>query len=55
MKMILLTGGSGFIGRNIKESYLAGKYDITAPRSAELNLIDADSVDKFLRNKSKTH
>ncbi|MDR0646757.1 MAG: NAD-dependent epimerase/dehydratase family protein [Elusimicrobiota bacterium] len=49
---ILLTGGSGFIGRNIKESYLAAGYDIATPRSSELNLIDSDSVDKFFRNKN---
>jgi GDP-L-fucose synthase len=48
---ILLTGGSGFIGRNIKESYLAQKYNIIAPKSSDLNLIDTQSVDDFLRNK----
>ena len=34
---ILLSGGSGFIGRNILESFLAKKYEITAPRHAELD------------------
>lgn len=52
MKKILLTGGNGFIGKNILESYLAEKYEITAPRSYELNLADTDCVDEYFKNKS---
>lgn len=48
-KKILLTGGNGFIGKNIQESFLAEKYDITAPRSFELNLTDTPAVDDFFR------
>jgi GDP-L-fucose synthase len=48
-KTILLTGGSGFIGRNIKESFLAAKYTLLAPSSKELNVNDGDAVDKFFR------
>ena len=44
MKKILITGGSGFIGRNILESYLKDKYELIAPRRAELNCFDDDSV-----------
>jgi GDP-L-fucose synthase len=44
---ILLTGGSGFIGRNLVEE-LSGRYQIVAPSSAELNLLDADCVREFL-------
>ena len=51
MKKILLTGGNGFIGKNISESYLAQIYEITAPGSSELNLTDTDSVDNFFKNK----
>ena len=51
MKKILLTGGNGFIGKNILESYLAEKYEIIAPRSFELNLIDTDNVDNFFKDK----
>jgi GDP-L-fucose synthase len=52
MKTILLTGGSGFIGRNIRESYLASKYIILSPSSKELNLSDEISVDDyFAKNK----
>lgn len=48
-KKILLTGGNGFIGKNILLSYLASKYNIIAPRSFELNLIDSDSVSNFFQ------
>ncbi|MFR9619612.1 MAG: NAD(P)-dependent oxidoreductase [Rikenellaceae bacterium] len=49
---ILLTGGSGFIGRNIMESYLVDKYEIHAPTSKELNVASQESVDDyFSRNK----
>lgn len=49
---ILLTGGSGFIGRNIRESFLAEKYEIISPSSKELNLADEESVDAFFKNNS---
>ncbi|MGB2578775.1 GDP-L-fucose synthase [Elusimicrobium simillimum] len=48
---ILLTGGNGFIGKNILESHLAAKYDITAPRSFELNLADTEAADNFFKDK----
>ena len=48
-KKILLTGGNGFIGKNIRESFLAEKYELFAPRSFELNLADTAQVDEFLR------
>lgn len=51
MKKILLTGGNGFIGKNILESFLVDKYEIIAPRSFELNLIDTENVDNFFRDK----
>jgi len=49
---ILLTGSNGFIGKNIKESYLAHKYEVIAPRSNELNLLDQNSVEDYFRNKA---
>lgn len=49
-KTILLTGGSGFIGRNIRESFLAEKYNLLSPSSKELNLPDEESVDDYFRS-----
>lgn len=51
MKKILLTGSSGFIGKNILESYLAQKYEIVAPKRTELNLTEENSVKEFFKDK----
>lgn len=48
-KTILLTGGSGFIGRNILESFLVNKYHILSPSSQELDLSDEESVDAYFK------
>jgi UDP-glucose 4-epimerase len=50
---VLVTGGGGFIGRNLVAQYagrhdIAGRYDIAAPSRAELNLLDADAVREYL-------
>lgn len=50
MKKILLTGGNGFIGKNIQGD-LRDKYEIVAPRSFELNLADEKCVDDFFQDK----
>ncbi len=50
MKTILLTGGTGFIGRNILP-VLSLKYNLLAPRRNELNLLDKISIDNYF----KTH
>lgn len=44
---LLITGGSGFIGRNLVE-YFASQYEVSAPSSADLNLLDAQAVRKYL-------
>ncbi len=48
-KKILLTGGSGFIGKNIRESDLAQNYDIVAPSHADVDIADTESVDNFFK------
>lgn len=49
MKRVLLTGGSGFIGRNIK-SYLSTKCELYSPGRQELNLLDEKAVRDYLQN-----
>jgi nucleoside-diphosphate-sugar epimerase len=44
---ILITGGSGFIGRNLAEQ-LASTYDVVAPPSAELDLLREQAVREYL-------
>jgi GDP-L-fucose synthase len=45
---ILLTGASGFIGANLLK-WLGSRYQIVAPTSAELNLLDENAVREYLR------
>lgn len=46
-KRIFITGGRGFIGRNLIER-LKAEYDITAPTSKEVNLLDEELIKEFL-------
>ncbi len=46
---ILLTGSRGMVGRNIVECPLASNHEILSPTIKELNLLDASSIDKYLR------
>lgn len=48
MKKIFVTGGSGFIGRNIIEQ-LNSSYELLAPGHAELELLDEAAVKSYLR------
>jgi|TARA_R110001592_G_scaffold359671_1_gene666604 nucleoside-diphosphate-sugar epimerase len=47
---ILITGGSGFVGRNIIK-FLGPDYDIYAPTSSQLDLTDEKEVEKYFQNK----
>lgn len=53
-KRILLTGGNGFIGRNIQEQ-MNSAYQVFAPSSSELNLLNEDDVDAYLARNGITH
>lgn len=48
MKKIFITGGTGFIGRNLKER-LSSSYLVFAPPHAELELLDEGTVYQFLK------
>jgi GDP-L-fucose synthase len=44
---VLLTGGSGFIGKNLRQD-LGGTCEIVAPRHSDLDLLDSDAVAAYL-------
>lgn len=46
---ILITGGTGFIGRNLAEQY-ACRHEVAAPSRAELDLLDAEAVRAYLES-----
>lgn len=45
---VLVTGGSGFIGKNLAE-HLSRKHTVLAPRHAELELLDETQVSEYFR------
>jgi UDP-glucose 4-epimerase len=45
---LLITGGSGFIGRNLAEG-LAGEFEVLSPTHGELELLDTQAVERFFR------
>ncbi len=47
MKKILVTGASGFIGRNISESYLKDKYTLFTPTRSVLDCTNDKSVKEY--------
>ena len=49
MKTLLITGGTGFIGRNLVEQ-LSGDYTILAPAREELDLCDTEKVERYLHD-----
>ena len=48
MKKILVTGGSGFIAKNLADQ-LTGQYTIINQNSKELNLLDPSTVYEFIK------
>jgi len=48
-KNILITGRTGFVGRNLVE-YLDQKYSVLAPSRKELDLLDGKAVEKYISN-----
>lgn len=47
---ILILGSSGFIGRNLKEYFeLLGQYDLLCPSHSQLDILDENAVDNYLR------
>ena len=48
-KKILLTGGSGLVGKNIREHSSADKWEILAPTRKDLDLTDLSSVSRWVK------
>lgn len=46
---ILLTGATGFIGRNLQEAWKE-KHQLFSPSRKELNLLDSKSVERYLKD-----
>ena len=46
---ILLTGSSGMVGKNVLESKESDNYFFLTPSSDELNLLDKNAVQKYLK------
>ena len=49
---VLLTGGTGMVGRNIKENQSASNYFVLTPSREELDLTNRDQIRSFLRANS---
>ena len=49
MKNIFLTGGTGFVGRTFHFA-CKDKFNISSPKSSELNLTDYSSLEKFIKS-----
>jgi GDP-L-fucose synthase len=47
--ILLLTGGSGMVGRNILEHPMANNWNVVAPSSKVLDLTDSEAVREFVR------
>ncbi|MBN2122386.1 NAD-dependent epimerase/dehydratase family protein [Candidatus Micrarchaeota archaeon] len=48
---IMISGAGGFIGRNLAEA-LGKSHTVFAPRSSELDLLDAQAVEKYVKSNS---
>ncbi|MGJ0372844.1 GDP-L-fucose synthase [Aliarcobacter cryaerophilus] len=49
MQKILITGSNGMVGKNIVEFEKSKNYTLLTPSSKELNLLDRNSVDKYIK------
>ena len=50
-KKVLVTGGSGFLGRRIVQECKNYGYEVLSPRSAEVNLYDCENLLKIISQK----
>ena len=45
---ILITGGSGMVGRNFNEHYKSQNFSILSPNKTEMNLLNFQEIDNYL-------
>ena len=51
VKRIFISGGNGFIGRNLKEHLkVIGGYEVLAPERSELDMLDSDAVKSYIEH-----
>ena len=55
MTRILVTGGSGFIGRPVVKLLSKLRYEVDAPSSTVLNILDARCVRDYISELKPTH
>lgn len=55
MKKILVTGGSGFVGRHAVDALKARGFETYAPSHADMDVLDAASVTRAVRHLAPTH
>lgn len=55
MKRILITGGSGFVGRHVLPELEKRGFEVIAPSSAEMDVLDPASVSSSIRRIAPTH
>ena len=48
MKRVLILGSSGFIGKNLV-NYFSTKYEIDAPTSKEVNVLDDGAIERYIK------
>ena len=51
-KKVLVTGGSGFLGRRIVDECKNLDYEVLSPRSSEMDLYNEESLKKFIKYNS---
>jgi nucleoside-diphosphate-sugar epimerase len=54
-KRILVTGGTGFVGRHAIPALEARGFEVVAPSSADLDVLDRGAVTRAVRHLSPTH
>lgn len=55
MKRVLVTGGTGFVGRHAIPALKARGFEVVAPSSGDMDVMDKDSVTRAVRHLTPTH